>query len=191
MRQLASEFGFETHMEESTTRISYCTQWSRHGKHPYHVISEVEARRRHKSGELYTAVLADGIRPRCFLEFSGAPSVCVEFLDEALRTYFHYSFQEKRPKELFISMSRRPEFPNDFDEPDRATVLYFETDGRLVIVRYVANADGIGSKIVSEEEQIVDVSRNWEPCPEFGQYQGLATLDRGTPLPSSPLKISP
>jgi hypothetical protein len=53
-------------------------------------------------------------------------------------------------------------------------------------VRYEANADGVGSKIVGEEERIVDVSRNWEPYPEFGNYQGLATLDRGTPLLSCP-----
>ena len=79
-------------------------------------------------------------------------------------------------------MSRRPEFPNDVDEPDRATVLYFQTDGHLDIVRYEAHADGIGSRKVGAEKRIVDVTRNWEPYPEFGDYQGLATLDRGTPL---------
>lgn len=173
-------------MDEFTIRISYCTQWSRLGKHPHQVISEAEARRRHANGELYTAVLYDENRPRCFLEFSGARSVCVEFLDASLRTYFHYSFQEKRPNELFISMSRRPEFANDVDEPDRATVLYFKTNGYLTVVHYEANADGIGSRIVGREERIVDVSRNWEPYPEFGDYQGLATLDRGTPLLSLP-----
>jgi hypothetical protein len=34
----------------------------------------------------------------------------------------------------------------------------------------------------STPPSVDDVSRNWEPYPEFGQYQGLATLDRGTPL---------
>jgi hypothetical protein len=79
-------------------------------------------------------------------------------------------------------MSRRPEFPNATDPPDRATVLFFETDGRLSIVRYQANPNGVGSKIIGEEHRIVDVSQNWEPYPEFGDYQGLATLDRGTEL---------
>ncbi len=169
-------------MDESTTHISYCTQWSRYGKRPYEVFSEGEARKRHKDGKLYTALLGGDEHPHCFLEVSAFRSVCVEFLDSALRTYFHYSFQEMRPNELFMSMSRRPEFPNEVDEPDRATVLYFETDGRLLIERYEAHADGIGSKIVGEEERIVDVSRNWEPYPEFGDYGGLARLDRGTPL---------
>ena len=169
-------------MEDSTAQNSYCTQWSRYRKRPHQVISETEARRRHREGILYTALLGDKDRPYCFLEFSAFRSVCVEFLDAALRTYMHYSFQEERPGELFISTSNRPEFPNDVDEPDRATVLYFQTDGQLDIVRYVANADGIGSRKVGAETRIVNVTRNWEPYPEFGDYQGLATLDRGTPL---------
>jgi hypothetical protein len=146
------------------------------------VITEAEARKRHKKDKLYTAVLESADRPYCFLEFSAYRSVCVEFLDASLRTYFHYSFQEMRPHELFISMSRRPEFPNEVDEAIRATVLYFETDGRLLIVHYEANPNGVGSKIVGEEERTVDVSRNWEPYPEFGDYGGLARLDRGSPL---------
>jgi hypothetical protein len=168
-------------MGKSTTRISYCTQWSRYHRRPYDAVTEAEAARRHEELKLYTAVLSNGDRPYCFLEFSGAPSVCVEFLDSALRTYFHYSFGEQQSNQLFISMSRRPQFPNDVDEPDRATVLYFKTDGHLAIVRYVANADGIGSQIVGREERIVDVTRNWEPYPKFGDYQGLATIDRGSP----------
>ena len=169
-------------MDESTTRISYCTKWSRDRKRPHNVISEAEAWRQHKRGELYTAVLRIENRPTCFLEFSAFRSVCVEFLDPALRTYFHYSFQEMRPNELFISSSTRPEFPNDFDPPDRATVLHFKTDGHLLIVRFKANPDGIGSKLVGQETRIVDVTRNWEAYPEFGDYEGLSTIDRGAPL---------
>lgn len=169
-------------MDASTIPISYCTQWSRYKKRTHQPISEEEARKRHQGNKLYTALLGGETHPYCFLEFSAYRSVCVEFLDAALRTYFDYSFQEMRPHELFMSMSRRPEFPNEVDEPNRATVLYFKPDGRLFIVRYEANADGIGSKIVGEEERIVDVSHNWEPYPAFREYTGLARLDRGTPL---------
>ena len=167
-------------------QISYCRQWFRHNKCPTDMLTAAQAQTAHANGKLYTVLVGDPLRPNCFLEFSAFRSVCVEFLDSALRTYFHYSYQEKRPNDLFISMSRRPEFPNDVDPPDRATVLFFKTDGRLEIVRYKANANGVGSQIVGKEEQIVDVSRNWEPYPEFGDYQGLATLDRGTPLLSCP-----
>jgi hypothetical protein len=167
-------------------QISYCTQWSRHKNRPTDLLTEVQARRDHKKGRLYTVLVGDPLRPRCFLEFTKFRSVTVEFLDSSLRTYFDYAFQEKRPNELFITMSRRPEFPNDVDPPDRATVLYFRTDGRLAIEKYQAHADGVGSKIIGREERVVDVSRNWEPFPKFGDYEGLATLDRGTPLLSLP-----
>ena len=173
-------------MDTSTTRTSFCTQWSRGAKRPHQVIGDAEARERHQRGELYTAILYDDRRPYCFLEFSAYRSVCVEFLDLALRTFFHYSFQEMRPNELFISMSRRPEFPNAVDPPDRATVLFFKIDGQLNIVRYEAHANGVGSRIVGEEQRMVDVTRNWEPYPKFGDYQGLAKLDRGTPLLCAP-----
>src|SRR5262249_27216974 len=154
------------------------------------VLSEEQARTAHERSMLYTVLVGEPTRPRCFLEFSASKTVCVEHLDSALRTYFHYSFQELRPGELFVSMSRRPQFPNDPAPPDRATVLYFEVDGRLLIHWYQSNPDGIGSKLVREEERIVDVSQNWEPYPKFGDYEGLATIDRGSPwLRPGPLDI--
>lgn len=169
-------------MDTSTRPTLFCNQWSRHNRRPHKVITEAEARKRHEQGKLYTAVLENESRPYCFLEFTAFRSVGVEFLDAAGRTYFDYSFQERLPNQFFISMSRRPEFPNDVDEPDRATVLFFDTEGQVTICRYIANPDGVGSTLVHREQRIADVSRNWEPYPEFGDYEGLATRDRGSPL---------
>jgi hypothetical protein len=135
-------------------QISYCRQWFRHNKCPTDMLTEAQARKAHRRGRLYTVLVGDPSRPYCFLEFTAFRSVGVEFLDGALRTYFDYSFQEKRPNELFMSMSRRLNFPNAIDPPDRATVLFFKTDGSLNIVRYQAHSDGIGSKIVGEEQRI-------------------------------------
>ena len=45
-----------------------------------------------------------------------------------------------------------------------------------------SNPNGVGSKIIGEEHEIVDVTHNWEPFPKFGHYEGIARLDRGTPL---------
>jgi hypothetical protein len=162
-------------------QISFCSQWSRHGNRPRHVFSPDHARAAHAHNKLYTVLIGDPSHPSCFLEFSRFRSVCVEFLDAALRTYFDYSFQELRPGELFISMSRRLQFPNNTDPPNRATVLYFKPEGQLVVCGYVSNPDGIGSKLVDRKELTVDVSRNWEPYPKFGNYEGLVRLDRGSP----------
>ena len=65
-------------------------------------------------------------------------------------------------------------------------VLFFETDGQLAIVRYEANLDGIGSKLVGRETCVVDVTHNWEPYPRFGDYAGIATRDRCPPLLGDP-----
>jgi hypothetical protein len=140
--------------------------------------------------DLQALLVGNPLKPDCFLEITAFRSVCVEFLDATLRTYLTYSFQEKRHNELFISMSRRPQFPNDFDPPDRAVVLFFETDGQLAIVRYEANLDGIGSKIVGRETRVVDVTHNWERYPRFGEYAGIATRDRRPPLLSDPRDAS-
>jgi len=167
-------------------QISFCTQWSRQNHRPYDSLTEAQARTAHEEGKLYTALVGDRLRPFCFVEFTAFRSVGVEFLDTALRTYLDYSFQEKRHNELFISMSRRPQFPNDADPPDRATVLFFKTDGQLRIERFKSNPDGIGSKLVGEESRVVDVTYNWERYPKFGDYAGIATRDRCPPLLSDP-----
>ncbi len=173
-------------MGVSTMQISYCTQWSRQHHRPYDSLTETQARTAHQKGKLYTVLVGDRLRPECFLEITAFRSICVEFLDAALRTYLTYSFQEKRHHEMFISMSRRPQFPNDHDPPDRATVLYFKTNGELTIERFKSNPDGIGSKRVGEESRVVDVTYNWERYPKFGDYAGIATRDRCAPLLSDP-----
>ncbi len=169
-------------MEESTNSIYYCVQWFRVRKCPTDVLTEVEATTKHASGQLYTALLGDLNHPSCFLEFTAFRSVGVEFLDQALRTYLDYSFQEKKPNQLFLSMVRVPEFPNDVDDPIRATVFFFKTTGHVAIVRYEGHADGVGSRIASREERQVDVTNNWERFPEFGHYEGLTKMNRGIPL---------
>jgi hypothetical protein len=76
---------------------------------------------------------------------------------------------------------RIPEFPNELDDPVRATVYHFKTAGDVAIERYESHTEGVGSRIVSREERQVDVTNNWEPFPEFGHYDGLARFDRGIP----------
>ncbi len=161
-------------------QTSYCIQWSRGSNRPIKMSTEDQARLAHERHELYTALIGDPQRPSCFLEFTPTRSVAVEFLDGALRTFFDYSFQQRRPGEVFVSMSRRLHFPNEVEATDRGYVFYFNPAGKVIIVRYEAHATGVGSKVVDRHEQEIDVSRNWEPFPEFGHYQGLMTLDRGS-----------
>jgi hypothetical protein len=143
------------------------------------MLTESQARKRHEKSKLYTALVGDPVRPRCFLEFSAFRSVCVEFLDAWLRSVRAYSFQEKRPNEFFLSSATLRQFAAGAMEPHCGDIYYFKVDGRLVIHRYEITPRA--TALLSREETTTDVSHNWEPFPEFGQYEGLATFDRGIP----------
>jgi len=170
-------------MITSTTSVSYCVQWFRANKCATDILTDDEARNRHARGELYTALIGGLSRPTCFLEFSAYRSVAVEFLDTALRTFCHYSFQEKEPGRLFLTRIRLPWYPDDTGRADRATCCYVKPDGHVAIEHYRAWADNRpGSYIVGGEERVVDVTNHWEPFPEFGHYDGLGRRDRGIAL---------
>jgi hypothetical protein len=159
--------------------VTYCEQWSRHYSYPHTPLTQEQARKRHEKGKLYTALVGDPARPCCFLEFSEFRSVCVEFLDGWLRSIRAYSFQEKRPGDLFLSAATLRQFAAGAANPHWGDIYYFDEDGRMVIHR--AEITPKATTIVSREETTTDVSHNWEPFPEFGQYQGLAAFDRGMP----------
>src|SRR3990172_11609355 len=97
--------------------LHYCRQWFRYNKTPTDMLTEAEARRRYETRKLFTALLGSATHPNCFLEFSANRSVAVAFLDEQLRTYLDYSFQEERPDGFFVSMARRLEFADADDVP--------------------------------------------------------------------------
>jgi hypothetical protein len=138
-----------------------------------------QARKHYEKSKLYTALVGDPVRPRCFLEFSAFRSVCAEFLDDTLRSVRDYSFQEKRPNEFFISVATLRQFAEGATEPHWGDIYYFMVDGGLTIVRYEVTPRATTE--VEREETLTDVSHNWEPFPEFGQYEGLAKFDRGIP----------
>jgi hypothetical protein len=158
--------------------LSYCRQWFRARKYPAEILSECEARRDHAAGVLYTAVLNSDSRPTAFLEFSAFRSVAVEFLDVHLRTYLDYSFQEleKGSNKLFLSLACIRQFDGDGDDPIRGPVCYYKPDGRLLIEHFEYDPQTRIEQIVAREEAQVDVSQNWEPYPEFGQYEGLSRI---------------
>lgn len=166
-------------MEHSTIDVHYCVQWFRANKCPTELLTEAQARKRHEDGKLYTALIGEATRPWCFLEFTAFRSVCVEFLDSFLRSYRDYSFQEKRPNEFFLSAATFRKFDDGGDYPTWGDIYYFKISGELTIVRYEVTPRATTE--VGREDALTDVSRNWEPFPDFGHYEGLARFDRGIP----------
>lgn len=161
-------------------QITYCVQWSRHYSRLHEPLPEAQARKRHADNKLYTAVLGDPKKPRCFLEFSAYRSVCVEFLDDALRSYLVLSFAEEQPNRLFLESVVVRHFHHLQGEVSDAQLYYFKTDGRLFIEHYEVGPTG-PSVLIESQESRADMSSNWTPFPEFGNYDSLANFDRAIP----------
>lgn len=156
--------------------ITYCKQWFRGQKRELESLSPEQAREAYDSKELYTAVVHDKRRPICFVE-SKSDYIGVEFLDDRLRSYVAYQFLEKQPGRLFLSMAVFRKFDGTRENVVHGVVYYFKEDGHTD----VDLEDDIAHEYY-EASTTVDVSANWEPYPEFGQYESISRLERGLQL---------
>lgn len=153
--------------------VYYCKSWFRARKRVTEIWSEEQARKAYSSKQTYTALIDSAERPYCFLEIADGV-VCVGFLDEFLRESLTYAFQETAPGILFLSMATHREFESDTDKVAGGTTYMFETDGSIIIRREYFNPHR-----VETAESKADVSKNYSPSPEFGEYDDLIRADRG------------
>jgi hypothetical protein len=74
---------------------TYCNGWFRHQKRAVTILDETTARQAHERRRPYTVVLGDLRAPNCFIEIDN-DYVGVGFLDDLLREYLSYTFDESR-----------------------------------------------------------------------------------------------
>jgi hypothetical protein len=157
-----------------TDTVTYAERWLDGRPDDVERIDEDEARRRHESGELYTAVLGDPSAPRAYVDVRLEKGfVGVHFLDDEGRDYATYLFgKQKGDDELFLEQAIWREFSSG-TEVRRGEAYIFKRDGtiHLDVVDYVQQE-------AQEGKKQDDVSGNWEPVPEFGQYDSIARLER-------------
>ena len=160
-------------MEPSTDKdVVYCSGWFRAKKRCTQVWELEKAKASHEGGQLYTAVL--GSRPSCFVELSLARGyVGVGFLDDQLREYLSYQFQEKSPGRLFLTMATHREFADASDRVRKGTTYYFDPNGRVVIER-----KDFETREAERSESVAALEGNWESVPEFGRYEGVCRKER-------------
>jgi len=151
--------------------VTYCERWFRHRKEAVGLLTPESARRLHDAGQPYTVLLGDPQRPRRFIEVGGG-FYGVSFLDDDLREYLVYTFDELEKDRLFLKEAIHRNFEKDSDEPGEVTIYRFSPGGRVQIERS-ENALG-GTRTEGE----TDVSKNWEPKPVFGRYEALTREDR-------------
>jgi hypothetical protein len=154
--------------------VTYCQSWSRAKKRINQIWSEEKALKAHQEGEVYTAVIGLPEKPNCFLEINiELKFVGVNFLDENLRDYLHYSFFELESRALFINQVIYREYRGDTDLATRAIITQFNPDGKTKIR---------DNDLIKDEckvnEFYTDIKKNWEDIPEFGQYESIIRFDR-------------
>jgi hypothetical protein len=157
-------------------QVTYAEEWVRWQRRAIKPLDEETARKRHRSGEVYTALLGDPERPSAFVTLHlKLDAVAVGFLDDGLRDYLDYTFaaQEGSDRhELFLEEAVHRTYDKD-DELVYAETFFFRPDAPVVVKKTDRVAD------VTEMSKVeADLSANWEPVPEFGHYESIARKER-------------
>ncbi|GHD96586.1 hypothetical protein [Streptomyces naganishii] len=159
---------------------TYCEQWNNLTESPMGPFTPEQARGRHESGQLYTAV--------AFLDGKSSPVLRVEmrletgyasviFMDECGRDSLDYTFGLVDGA-LFLEAATSYDYGDSperggYADAERVESYEFTRDG---VIRRTVEADGDEFR---ESRRGVDVAGNWEAVPQFGLYDSLTRRDRG------------
>ena len=154
-------------------QVYYCDGWFRAKKFATDIWDEAKAKAAYERREPHTVLVESIESPFCFLEFN-RDYIGVEFLDDHRREFLAYQFQEDEPSKLFLSMAVSRRFVGESDEVASGTCYLFKKDGRMIVRRKDCRK-GVEQRL----ERSVDVSINWEPYPQFGEYASISRIDRG------------
>ncbi|MDT3396327.1 hypothetical protein RKE29_06680 [Streptomyces sp. B1866] len=158
---------------------TYCEQWNNLTETPMESLTPEQARARHVSGQLYTAVAspdehsAPVLRVEIRLE-TGYASVI--FMDEHGRDSLDYTFTLTNGS-LFLETATSYDYGDSeerggYADAERMESYEFTTDG---IMRRTVEVDGEESR---ESRNGIDVTSNWESVPDFGVYDALIRRER-------------
>ena len=147
--------------------LTYSDGWDRHHNCPGEPWNAEKARKAHEARELYAVAIGPADQPTAYIEFNiGYAGLAL--LDEMGREPMVYVFDEQEPGRLFLQEVKSREFVGDTDEVEDATIYGFYPEGRMVIQEC-----DVQTEMAVDREGMTDVSENWEPYPEFGEYESL------------------
>lgn len=155
-----------------STELSYYERWHRHAREPIGPLDVEAARALDAKQEPYVVVVNESGKPSCFIEVTAGDFYGVSFLDEGLREYLAYTFEEIGGR-LFLKEAVHREFEGDSGTPARGSVYRYTPDG----LASMDEGEAPFRKATVKEKR-VDVSRNWEDVPRFGEYAPLLRKER-------------
>lgn len=152
----------------------YADRWSERWPDTFDELDEEEARRRHESGELYTAVLGDGEARHAYVEVRLEKGfAAVHFLDDEGRNFVTYVFgKQAGDDDMFLERASWRRYGED-GALTRGETYFFKRDGTIQL-----EEKDYERREATRGEKQDDVSGNWEPVPEFGSYESIARLER-------------
>jgi len=180
---------------------SYCDSWFWKKRKPVEVLTASEARKRHGKREQYTVVLGGFEKPSEIILLAKG-LVAVTFPDALIRRALAYHFEEEETGQCFLAMAIRRQycpatpamvtrleagrknpdqpwgqFLAEVDKVIEGTSVTFQVDdSALRIQEHFAEPYSLEKAPLQ-----CDVSKHWEPYPEFGQYDRLLKRDRDVP----------
>lgn len=160
----------------------YCEAWNDLNECPEHPLTVEEAQARHASGELYTAALYSGEKPSPGLRVEirwETDYAAVIFMDEYGRDELDYTFSVVDGA-LFLQVITSHDYGDSeerggYADSERMEMYSYTPDG---VCDRTVDADG---DVTQDSRWGVDVSRHWEPIPEFGAYESLIRRERWRP----------
>jgi hypothetical protein len=158
-------------MSTKREQVTFWEGWHRHAREPVGSLSAEQAERRERNGRLYLVLLGNPEQPRCFIEVNG-DFFGVSFLDEKKREHLMYTFEELEPQKLFLSEAIYREFGAS-STIVQGTAYRFTPGGQATVEH---SEPPFNRSTITDVE--IDVSKNWEPKPVFGDYASIARKER-------------
>jgi hypothetical protein len=153
--------------------VRYCERWNNKQRTPIFALSEDDARARHDSGDLYTAVLGDDETPTVVEVFLTDGYVGVRWLEPHGRDAMRYAFRRTEDR-LFLSEVTINTVSVQGKVVEAESTL-ITPDGSVAVSRF----DNVNRTVSAAEPTLGnDVTAMWEDIPRFGDYASITRRER-------------
>lgn len=153
--------------------LFYCSKWWIKKKKAVGILTAEEAKSRHNTGKVYTAVITSDDKIAYVIDIS-KNYIILRYMDEKVNPYLIYEFHKVSESDIFLKGITYFRYEGEGEE---FYIFNFSTDGTVSMER----KDNI-SNTMEERETTCDVSEQYGTFPEFGRYENLLKIKSTTPI---------
>ena len=153
--------------------LFYCSRWWIKKKKAVDILTEEEAKSRHDTGKVYTAVITSDDKIAYVIDIL-KDYIILRYMDENINPYLIYEFHKVCENDIFLKGITYFGYEGEGEE---SYIFNFSTDGTVSMER----KDNI-SNTMEERVTTCDVSEQYGTFPEFGQYEDLLKIKPINPI---------